>query len=87
MKIKDIFQIVPVFIAIKFIRLYQKTLSPDHSPFKIKYPYGFCRYRPTCSEYAIQALNKYGFIKGGFKALWRVMRCNPLSKGGWDPLK
>jgi uncharacterized protein len=73
------------YIAIKIIRIYQKTLSFDHGLFRFFYPNGFCRYRPTCSEYAIAAVEKYGLIRGGLKAVWRVMRCNPWSKGGYDP--
>ncbi len=46
-----------------------------------------CRFYPTCSEYSIQAISKYGIFKGGIKAGFRVLRCNPLSKGGYDPLK
>ncbi|WP_343210230.1 membrane protein insertion efficiency factor YidD [Anaerolentibacter hominis] len=45
-----------------------------------------CKFMPTCSEYAIQALEKHGLIKGGFYALWRLLRCNPFSKGGYDPV-
>ncbi|NPA14378.1 MAG: membrane protein insertion efficiency factor YidD [Aquificae bacterium] len=58
------------------IRIYQKTLSPflGHS----------CRYEPSCSNYAILALQKYGLIKGSLKAIWRILRCNPWSKGGVD---
>ncbi|HBB37848.1 MAG: hypothetical protein UV82_C0005G0014 [Candidatus Magasanikbacteria bacterium GW2011_GWD2_43_18] len=67
------------------IRLYQKTLSPDHSFWaKKKNPYGYCRYFPTCSVYGYQAIEKYGVIRGGLKAVWRVLRCNPWSKGGVD---
>ncbi|HQM18724.1 MAG TPA: membrane protein insertion efficiency factor YidD [Candidatus Paceibacterota bacterium] len=72
---------------VKLIRLYQKTLSFDHGPLKVFYPYGFCRFTPTCSEYGIQAIEKYGPIKGGFKSAWRIIRCNPFNKGGYDPLK
>ena len=72
---------------IKLIKIYQKTLSFDHGPLKTFYPYGFCRFHPSCSEYGIQALKKYGFIKGGFKLCWRIIRCNPFNKGGYDPLK
>lgn len=63
---------------------YQKTLSPDHGFFKRFYPYGYCRYYPTCSNYARESLKKYGFVKGGGKAIWRLLRCNPCSKGGVD---
>jgi putative membrane protein insertion efficiency factor len=77
----------PRYIAIKTIQLYQKTFSFDHGVLKYMHPYGFCRFKPTCSEYAIQALEKYGFWRGGLKAVWRVLRCNPWSKGGWDPVE
>ena len=72
--------------AIRVIKLYQKTLSFDHGLLKMYHPYGFCRFKPTCSEYAITAIEKYGIIKGGFIALKRVVRCNPWSKGGYDPV-
>ncbi len=74
-----------VLIITKLIRLYQKTLSPDHGIFKKGV--GYCRFQPTCSEYCLTAFNKYGFIKGGFKCSYRVLRCNPFNKGGWDPVK
>ncbi|MFC1613073.1 membrane protein insertion efficiency factor YidD [Patescibacteria group bacterium] len=73
--------------VLKLIRLYQKTLSFDHGIFKYMFPNGYCRFKPTCSEYGYEAIEKYGIIKGGVKAFWRVLRCNPFNKGGWDPLK
>lgn len=73
-------------IFLKIIRLYQATLSPDTGWFKIYYPNGFCRFHPHCSEYGYQAIDKYGVIKGGAKTAWRVVRCNPLSSGGHDPV-
>ena len=63
-------------IVITFLKLYQKIISPI-------YP-ASCRYYPTCSNYAILAVQKYGVIKGLIKAIWRVLRCNPFSKGGVD---
>jgi hypothetical protein len=72
------------YIAIKTIKLYQKTLSLDHGVIKFLRPYGQCRFHPTCSDYAIDAIEKYGIIKGGYKAAWRVLRCNPWNKGGID---
>ena len=45
-----------------------------------------CRYFPTCSQYAVTAIERYGAVKGGGMAAWRVLRCNPLSKGGYDPV-
>ena len=75
------------WLALKLIELYQKTLSPDHGWFKAKHPGGFCRFQPTCSQYSHDAVNKYGFLKGSCLGLWRIIRCNPWSKGGHDPVK
>ncbi|HAM88066.1 TPA: membrane protein insertion efficiency factor YidD [Candidatus Falkowbacteria bacterium] len=69
------------------IKLYQKTLSPDHGIIKNKYPFGYCRFYPTCSEYAIQTIEKNGIIKGCISAIWRILRCNPFNKGGIDLVK
>jgi len=74
-------------ILLKIIRFYQKNFSPDHSIYAKKHPHGYCRFYPTCSEYSYQAINKYGLVKGLLKALWRVLRCHPFSKGGYDPIK
>lgn len=68
------------------IKIYQRTLSFDHGWMKILYPNGVCRFRPTCSEYTYQAIEKYGIAKGGWMGLKRIARCHPWSKGGWDPL-
>lgn len=73
-------------LAVKVIKFYQRTLSFDHGPLKHLYPNGFCRFYPSCSQYGLEAVEKYGIIKGGIKAIWRIMRCNPWSKGGNDPL-
>jgi uncharacterized protein len=77
-----------LFIAllIGLIKLYQRSLSPDHGPRRLLYPFGYCRYHPTCSEYAIDALRKHGLVGGGLKTVWRLLRCNPFSKGGYDPV-
>lgn len=45
-----------------------------------------CKYIPTCSEYGIEAIEKYGALKGGLLTIWRILRCNPFSKGGYDPV-
>lgn len=45
-----------------------------------------CKYTPTCSNYAIEAIEKYGFFKGSILSVWRILRCNPFSKGGFDPV-
>lgn len=66
------------------IRLYQRTLSPDHGFIKRLFPFGYCRFYPTCSEYAYQAIDKYGIFRGGALGFWRIMRCNPWNPGGED---
>lgn len=48
--------------------------------------YSSCKYYPTCSTYALEAISKYGALKGGGLSLWRILRCNPFSKGGYDPV-
>ncbi|MBE7027228.1 MAG: membrane protein insertion efficiency factor YidD [Ruminococcaceae bacterium] len=67
-------------ILLSLILWYRRCISP----LKKK---AVCRFYPTCSEYAYEAIEKYGAIRGGAKALWRIMRCNPFSRGGYDPLK
>lgn len=62
--------------AIKFIRFYQRRISPLFPP--------SCKYYPTCSQYAVIAIERFGLLKGGLLAIWRILRCNPLSKGGVD---
>lgn len=61
------------------VRFYQRAISP--------YKKSCCRYTPTCSEYAIQAIEKYGAIKGTYLALRRLLRCHPLGGSGYDPLR
>ena len=58
------------------IRYYRRKISPHRQP--------CCRFMPTCSQYALEAIEKYGEIKGGYLALSRILRCNPLCKGGYD---
>lgn len=60
------------------IRWYQKYLSPKKPP--------VCRFTPTCSAYAIEALQRHGALIGAGLALWRILRCNPLCRGGYDPV-
>ena len=81
------FKFFPRYAVLKMIRIYQKTLSFDHGIFKEMFPGGYCRFRPTCSEYGHQAIEKHGLLKGGTMICWRVLRCNPFSKGGDDPVK
>jgi putative membrane protein insertion efficiency factor len=61
------------------IRLYQMTLSKA-------LPANTCRFYPSCSRYGYQAVFKYGVLKGGIMAVWRVLRCNPFNPGGYDPV-
>lgn len=60
------------------IKMYRKYLSPLKTT--------KCPYTPTCSEYGLEAVERYGAIKGGALATWRILRCNPLSHGGYDPV-
>ena len=55
------------------------TISP-------RFSHGSCRFTPTCSQYAIEAIEIHGIIKGSLMAIWRILRCNPFCKGGWDPV-
>ncbi len=64
---------IPVLLSVKLIRFYQRFLS-----------LGNCRYIPSCSQYTLEALLKHGFIKGWVLGIWRILRCNPWSKGGFD---
>lgn len=70
---------VPRFALLLPIRLYQQTLSRTM-------PADTCRFYPTCSHYTYQAIYKYGAIKGGWMGFRRILRCNPFSKGGYDPV-
>ncbi len=69
-------------IGVMIIKFYQKYISPIFFAKGIR-----CKYYPTCSEYTKQAIEKYGLIKGAFCGFKRILRCNPFSKGGYDPLK
>lgn len=84
--LKKIFY-APRLAGLFLIRVYQKTLSPDHGPMKKMFPFGYCRFQPTCSEYGYDAVKKHGLIQGSLKAVWRILRCNPFSRGGHDPVK
>lgn len=65
-------------LAILFIKFYQYCISPYMAP--------SCRYSPTCSQYACEALEKHGFFKGMALASWRILRCNPWCRGGYEPV-
>ena len=66
-------------IFVKPIEVYRRFVSPMLPP--------SCRYWPSCSEYALQAIQKHGVLKGGLLGAWRVIRCNPWSRGGIDPVR
>lgn len=65
-------------LVIYLIKLYQKYISPMKST--------KCPYIPSCSQYGLEAVEKYGAVKGLLLAAWRILRCNPFSKGGYDPV-
>lgn len=65
-------------VMLWLIRFYRRAISP--------YTPASCRYTPTCSVYAVEAIEKYGALKGGWLALKRILRCNPLFPGGYDPV-
>lgn len=68
-------------IAINIIKFYKKYFSIFFEKNGVK-----CKFYPTCSDYALLALEKYGFLKGSFLSLKRIFKCNPFSKGGYDPV-
>ncbi len=65
-------------LLVTLIRIYQKYISPLKGQ--------SCRFYPTCSEYSVQALQKYGLIKGSWKSVKRILKCNPFHPGGHDPV-
>jgi putative membrane protein insertion efficiency factor len=73
-------------LLIFLIVLYQKTLSPDHGWFASSHPHGFCRFSPSCSDYAKQSIETHGALRGGFLAIARISRCHPWSAPGSDPV-
>jgi uncharacterized protein len=64
--------------AVFLIELYRHTISPMRLP--------TCRFSPTCSQYAVDALTEYGVIRGGWLAMMRLLKCGPWHRGGWDPI-
>ena len=65
-------------LLLALVRFYRAAISPVRPP--------CCRYTPTCSQYALEAIEKYGALKGGWMAFRRILRCNPFHKGGYDPV-
>jgi uncharacterized protein len=70
----------PRLLVLGLIRLYQMTLSRTLPP-------NTCLFYPSCSHYGYQAVYKYGVLKGGWMAIWRILRCNPFGSGGYDPVR
>ena len=75
----DAFRRPVSWVLVTCILLYQVTLSPWLG--------GHCKYRPTCSEYCIDAITRRGPLRGALLGAWRICRCNPFGKGGYDPVK
>lgn len=65
-------------VLLALVRFYRRAISPFRPL--------CCRYTPTCSQYALEAIEKYGALKGGWMAFRRILRCNPFHKGGYDPV-
>jgi uncharacterized protein len=65
-------------VVLRFLQIYKWAISPMLRP--------ACRYVPTCSEYAMEAIERYGLLRGGWMAMLRLLRCHPLVKGGYDPV-
>lgn len=65
-------------LALALIRFYQERISPGRPP--------ACRFQPTCSHYGHEAIQRYGLLRGGLLTLWRLLRCHPFSRGGYDPV-
>lgn len=77
-RIKSIISMVLTYSAITIVKVYKVIVSPMLRP--------SCRFYPTCSTYSIEALRKHGFIKGGILSAKRIISCNPIHKGGHDPV-
>ena len=69
---------IPKRTLLWMIRFYRVSISPLHP--------GCCRFTPTCSQYAMEAVEKYGALKGGYLAVRRILRCHPFHAGGYDPV-
>lgn len=65
-------------ILLALIKFYKSAISPHTS--------AHCKYTPTCSQYGLEAIEKFGALKGSALTVWRILRCNPFSKGGYDPV-
>lgn len=65
-------------LLLRLIRWYQTSVS-SHTP-------NHCKYIPSCSQYGLEAIERFGVLKGGLLTVWRILRCNPFSRGGYDPV-
>ena len=78
MNIKLLIPNIFKYLLVNIIKIYQRFISPFFS--------SSCKFSPTCSQYGIEAINKYGALKGLVITIKRILRCNPWSKGGYDPV-
>ena len=69
----------PRSVALLLLRAYKYAISPMFPP--------SCRYTPTCSEYAVEAIDRYGVVRGSAMSVWRLLRCHPFVRGGYDPVQ
>ncbi len=79
MKPEITLQELPKLLCLFIVRFYRYAISPLLPP--------ACRFTPTCSRYAIEAIEKYGALRGGFLAVRRLLRCHPFARGGYDPVR
>ena len=80
------YKVTMVSVSIFFIKIYQKIFSPT-TGLLVPSPVRVCRFFPSCSDYAVEALEKHGFWRGWMFSLFRICRCNPFMEGGCDPVK
>ncbi|HKI27721.1 MAG TPA: membrane protein insertion efficiency factor YidD [Candidatus Sulfotelmatobacter sp.] len=69
---------IPKLVVLQLLRAYKWAVSPLFPP--------ACRYVPTCSEYALEAIDRYGVLRGGLMSVARLLRCHPFARGGYDPV-
>lgn len=65
-------------LLLALIKFYRSAISPHTAP--------SCKYTPTCSQYGLESIERFGALKGSALTIWRILRCNPFSKGGYDPV-
>lgn len=77
-QIRHMFSVFVLSGIVGIVRVYQKTLSPDHGPLVALFPFGVCRYQPTCSQYTIESIEKYGW-RGVLMGMRQILRCHPFA--------